>query len=61
MFCITCLTMRPRYKPPRKQKFFHTKQRISKNDLNFLKKKIEILNKRKIKKEIDEKDKRKFL
>ena len=53
--------MRPRYKPPRKQKYFHKKQRISKNDLNFLKKKIEIMNKRKIKKEFDEKDKRKFL
>jgi hypothetical protein len=44
--------MRPRYKPPRKQKYFHSKQRISKNDLNFLIKKIEIMNKRKIKRNL---------
>jgi hypothetical protein len=53
--------MRPRYKPPQNKRYFHTKRRIDKNDLNFLKKKIEIMNKKKIKKEFDEKDKRKFL
>ena len=61
MFSFTSLTMRPRYKPPRNKRYYHKKRRINKNDLNFLKKKIEIMNKRKIKKKFEEKEKRKFL
>jgi len=52
--------MRPRYKPPMNRRYFHTKRRIDKIDLNFLKKKIEIMNKKKIQKELDEKEKKKL-
>jgi hypothetical protein len=50
--------MRPNYKPPINRRFFHSKRRVEKNDLNFLKKKIEIMNKNKIKKEYDRKEKK---
>ena len=53
--------MRPRYKPPRNIRYYHKKRRIDKNDLNYLKKKVELMNKRKIKREFNEKDKRKFM
>jgi hypothetical protein len=52
--------MRPRYKPPMNKKYYHSKRIVDKSDLNFLKKKIEKINKIRIKKEFDEKDKRKF-
>ena len=46
--------MRPRYKPSLNRKYFHKKRRVNNNDLNFLKKKIERINKKKLKHEIDE-------
>ena len=52
--------MRPRYKPPMNKKYFHTKRKVDKNDLNFLKKKIEKINKKKIKREFEEKEKGKI-
>ena len=39
------------------QKFFHTKRKVDKNDLNFLKKKIEKMNKKRMKREFGEKEK----
>lgn len=45
--------MRPRYKPPLKRRYFHKKQIINKKDIAFLKKRIEVLNKKKIRKELE--------
>ena len=42
------------------KKYFHTKRKVDKNDLNFLKKKIEKINKKKIKQECVEKEKHKI-
>jgi len=50
--------MRPRYKPPLKRKFFHTKRKIDKKDMVFLKKKIEVIKQKKIKEELEEKEKK---
>ncbi len=45
--------MRPRYKAPFNRRYFHKKQIINKKDSAFLKAKIEVLNKKKIKKEFE--------
>ena len=45
--------MRPRHKPPVYRKYFHTKQKIGRKDMSFLKKRIESLNKKKIKRELE--------
>jgi len=44
--------MRPRYKPPLYRKYFHTKRKIDRKDMSFLKKRIAFLNKKKIKREL---------
>ena len=48
--------MRPSYKPPVNKKYFHTKRKIEKKDMIFLKNKIEIIKQKKIKKELEEKE-----
>jgi len=45
--------MRPRYRPPLHKRYFHKKQIINKKDMVFLKERIEVLNKKKIKKELE--------
>lgn len=47
--------MRPRYKLPLNKKYFHTKRKIDKKDMIFLKNKIEIIKQKKIKKELEKK------
>jgi len=49
--------MRPRYKPPLFKKYFHTKQKIDKKDMSFLKKRIAFLNQKKTKRELERNDK----
>ena len=41
--------MKPSYKPPLKRKYFHTERRLETKDAAFLKKKIELLNQKKLK------------
>ncbi len=45
--------MRPRYRPPLNKRYFHKKQIINKIDIAFLKERIEVLNKKKIRKEFE--------
>jgi hypothetical protein len=45
--------MRPRYKPPLYRKFFHTKQKIDKKDITYLKRRIAFLNQKKVKRELE--------
>jgi hypothetical protein len=45
--------MRPRYRAPFNRRYFHKKQIINKKDSVFLKAKIEVLNRKKIKKEFE--------
>ena len=45
--------MRPRYRPPLNKRYFHKKQIINKKDMVFLKERIDVLNKKKIKKELE--------
>jgi len=52
--------MRPRYKPPLKRKYFHTKRKIDKKDMTFLKKKIEVIKQQKIKDELKEREKKRL-
>ena len=52
--------MRPRYKPPLKRKYFHTKRKIGKKDMAFLKKKIEVMKQKKIKEELKEREKKRL-
>jgi hypothetical protein len=52
--------MRPSYKPPVNKKYFHTKRKIDKKDMIFLKNKIEIIKQKRIKKELEEKEKKTF-
>lgn len=47
--------MRPRYKPPLYRKYFHSKRKIDKKDLSFLKKRIANLNQKKVKREQEKK------
>jgi len=53
--------MRPRYKPPVNRRYFHTKRKIDNKDLLVLKKKIDIMNQRKNKKQLEEKEKKLWL
>ena len=46
--------MRPRYKPPLKKKYFHTKRKTDKKDMISLKNKIEIIHQKKVKRELEE-------
>ena len=45
--------MRPSYKHPLNKKYFHTKRKIDKKDMIFLKSKIEIMKQKKIKAELE--------
>ena len=51
------LYMRPRHKPPLYRKYFHTKQKIDKKDLSYLKKRIAFLNQKKAKRDLEKKEK----
>ncbi len=50
-------SMRPRYKPPLYRKYFHTKRKIDKKDMPFLRKRIAFLNQKKTKRELEKKEK----
>jgi len=39
--------MRPHYQPPRDKQYFHTKPKIDKRDMAALKKKIQIIQRKK--------------
>ena len=52
--------MRPRYRPPLTKKYFHTKPKVDNKDLAFLKRKIETIKQKKIKKEYDESRRKKW-
>jgi hypothetical protein len=41
--------MKPSYKPPLKRKYFYTERKLETKDTTFLKKKIELLNQKKLK------------
>jgi len=41
--------MKPSYRPPLKRKYFHTERKLETKDTTFLKKKIELLNQKKLK------------
>lgn len=47
--------MRPRHKPPLNRKFFHSKRKLDKKDINVIKKKIQSINNKKTKRELEEK------
>jgi hypothetical protein len=40
--------MRPHYQPPRDKRYFHTKPKIDKRDMAALKKKAQLLQRKKI-------------
>jgi len=42
--------MKTSYKPPSKRKYFHKERKLETKDAAFLKKKIELLNQKKLKK-----------
>ena len=44
--------MRPRYKPPLNRKYFHKRRKITKNDIDFQKKRNDIIRKKKMKDEL---------
>jgi hypothetical protein len=46
--------MRPRYRPPRKKRYFHTKPKIDKRDMTILKKKVDFVKQDKEKKDAEE-------
>ena len=46
--------MRPRYKPPLKRRYFHTKPKIDNRDMTILKRKIQVIKQKKNKKEPEE-------
>ena len=48
--------MRPRYQPPNKRQYFHTKPKLDKRDLNYLKFRIQNIKQKKL----NEKNKFKF-
>ena len=52
------MIMRPRYKPPLKKRYFHTKRKIDKKDMAVIKKKIAIINQKRLKKELEDKGKK---
>ena len=52
--------MRPRTRPPLNRRYFHTKQKVDKKDIAVLKRKIEVINQKKYKKELKNKEKKKF-
>jgi len=43
--------MRPRYRPPRNKRYFHTKPKIDNRDMAILKRKIEVIKQKNNKKE----------
>ena len=45
--------MRPRYKTPNNKQYFHKVQKIDNRDMTILKRKIEIINRKNEKKEIE--------
>ena len=45
--------MRPRYRIPNNKKYFHTAPKIDKRDMTILKRKIESINRKKDKNEIE--------
>jgi hypothetical protein len=52
------MIMRPRYKPPLKKRYFHTKRKIDKKDMIVTKKKIESINQKRLKRELEDKEKK---
>lgn len=50
--------MRPRYKPPLNRKYFHTKRKIDRGDITDIKKRIDLINKKKMIRELKEKVKK---
>ena len=52
--------MRPRYKPPLKRRYFHSKPKIDKKDMVFVKNKIDTLHYKRIKQELENKEKKKL-
>ncbi len=46
--------MRPRYRPPRNRRYFHTRPKIDKRDMSILKRKIGSIEQKKDKKDIKE-------
>jgi len=45
--------MRPRYRVPKNKRYFHTVPKIDKRDMTILKRKIEIITRKKEKKEVE--------
>ena len=50
--------MRPRTRTPRNRRYFHTKPKMDKRDMVILKRKIETIHQKKIKREPEEKNKK---
>ena len=53
--------MRRRSKPLLNRRYFHTKPKMDRRDTTFLKKKIEFINKKKRKKELEYKENKKSI
>lgn len=52
--------MRRKGKLPLKKKYFHTKRKIDRKDIAFLKRKVETIKQKKLKNKREKKEKRKF-
>ncbi len=52
--------MRRRSRPPLNRRYFHTQRRIDKRDMSILKMKIEDINQKKYKKDLENKEKKKL-
>jgi len=52
--------MRRKGKLPLKKKYFHTKRKIDKKDIVFLKRKVEIIKQKKLKNKTEKKEKRRL-
>ena len=50
--------MRPRAKPPLNRRYFHMQPKIDRRDMTILKKRIEIINQKRHKKQLEDKDKK---
>ena len=54
------IDMRTRVKPPRDRRYFHTTRKMDKKDIAVIKKKIDIINQKKIKKEMECRERKKL-
>jgi len=52
--------MRSRTRPGLNKKYFHTKPRFNKRDITILKTKIEFINQRKLRNDLDSREKKKI-